>query len=378
MVDDVTVASQLIGTGAGIRSGSPCWAYHSFTIAKWAPPSPPAPLRDLASAHRPLQESDNTVTLAFPHAQSPWVAIPQILKTVGASVTIPDNTTPSQAQNTPLFPSSFLPTTFSIPIFNLFTSNVHYFFSLISWAGSLFTPAIMSAFMYTHHHQQQQHPHHGMPSNNHHGRTRRGPKMAQHNAQRQFRGVKSMRELAEAPAVTAFRARFEAGRSFDLDDDLEFCPNLLTDEDVCCDRRLRSLSPVRSFLPSSGPLEHRRQNQESPPETSLLTNPQLHSIHSASSDRSSLSSGSPDTSPLQHQIQPVQQVTPSISLSPAQANSYVHGVATNPNHLQYQQQPQANRTRKVIPIVNPNTGMTMTSPPSSISPAMMQTAQRRW
>lgn len=45
--------------------------------------------------------------------------------------------------------------------------------------------------------------------------------------------MKSMRELAEAPAVTAFRARFEAGRSFDLDDDLEFCPNLLTEDDVC-------------------------------------------------------------------------------------------------------------------------------------------------
>lgn len=174
-----------------------------------------------------------------------------------------------------------------------------------------------------------------MPSNNHHGRTRRGPKMAQHNAQRQFRGVKSMRELAEAPAVTAFRARFEAGRSFDLDDDLEFCPNLLTEDD-------------------------------------------LHSIHSASSDRSSLSSGSPDTSPLQHQIQPVQQVAPSISLSPAQTNSYVHAsVAATHSHINFQQ-PQANRTRKVIPIVNPNTGMTMTSPPSSISPAMMQTAQRRW
>ncbi|KAJ5246384.1 hypothetical protein N7468_001367 [Penicillium chermesinum] len=172
-----------------------------------------------------------------------------------------------------------------------------------------------------------------MPSNNHHGRTRRGPKMGAQNAQRQFRGVKSMRELAEAPAVTAFRARFEAGRSFDLDDDLEFCPNLLTDED-------------------------------------------LHSIHSASSDRSSLSSGSPDTSPLQHQIQPVQQVTPAISLSPASANSYVHGVAGNPNHTNYQQ--PANRTRKVIPIINPNTGMTLSSPPSSITPAMMQTAQRRW
>lgn len=41
-----------------------------------------------------------------------------------------------------------------------------------------------------------------------------------------------MRELAEAPTVTAFRLRFEAGRSFDLDDDLEFCPNLLTEDDV--------------------------------------------------------------------------------------------------------------------------------------------------
>jgi hypothetical protein len=198
----------------------------------------------------------------------------------------------------------------------------------------------MSAYLYTHHHQQQhhhQHPQHAtqMHSNNHHGRTRRGPKMAQQNAQRQFRGVKSMRELAEAPAVTAFRARFEAGRSFDLDDDLEFCPNLLTDED-------------------------------------------LHSIHSASSDRSSLSSGSPDTSPLQHQIQPVQQVTPSISLSPASSNSFVHAsVAANPSHVNFHQ-PAANRTRKVIPIINPTTGMTMTSPPSSISPAMMQTAQRRW
>lgn len=140
-----------------------------------------------------------------------------------------------------------------------------------------------------------------------------------------------MRELAEAPAVTAFRARFEAGRSFDLDDDLEFCPNLLTEGD-------------------------------------------LHSIHSASSDRSSLSSGSPDSSPLQHQIQPVQQVTPSISLSPAAANAYV-----NPgmNQMAYHQ-PSAIRTRKVIPIINPQTGMSLASPPNSISPGVMQNAQRRW
>lgn len=41
-----------------------------------------------------------------------------------------------------------------------------------------------------------------------------------------------MKELAESPPVSAFRARFEAGRSFDLDDDMEFCPGLLTEDDV--------------------------------------------------------------------------------------------------------------------------------------------------
>ena len=90
-----------------------------------------------------------------------------------------------------------------------------------------------------------------------------------------------------------------------------------------------------------------------------------------------MSSGSPDTSPLQHQIQPVQQVTPSISLSPASANSYMHtGVAGNLNQMNFQQ-PSVSRTRKVIPIVNPQTGMTLTSPPSSMSQAMLHN-QRRW
>ncbi len=41
-----------------------------------------------------------------------------------------------------------------------------------------------------------------------------------------------MKELTESPPISAFRARFEAGRSFDLDDDLEFCPGLLTEDDV--------------------------------------------------------------------------------------------------------------------------------------------------
>ena len=49
-----------------------------------------------------------------------------------------------------------------------------------------------------------------------------------------------MKELTENPVNSAFRMRFEAGRSFDLDDDLEFCPSLLTEDDVSIHRNLDS------------------------------------------------------------------------------------------------------------------------------------------
>lgn len=42
-----------------------------------------------------------------------------------------------------------------------------------------------------------------------------------------------MKELpSESPAVTSFRRTFELGRSFDLDDDLDFVPGLITESDV--------------------------------------------------------------------------------------------------------------------------------------------------
>lgn len=199
---------------------------------------------------------------------------------------------------------------------------------------------IMSSFFYgAHHHQQQQqhHPHNVASTHNHHGRSRRAPRLsAAQNPNRQYR-TRPMKDVnIEAPNVTAFRVRFEAGRSFDLDDDLEFCPNLLTD-----DERL--------------------------------------SIHSGSSDRSSLSSGSPDASPIQHQIHPQQQVTTAISLS-STAPSFVSPNFSTTNNQMKIHQPSAVRTRNAIPIVNPTTGMRIASPPSSISPGMMQqtTAARRW
>ncbi len=202
----------------------------------------------------------------------------------------------------------------------------------------------MSSFFYGGHQQQQQlhqqqqhHPHNVAASHSHHGRTRRAPRLsASQNPNRQYRARPLKDVNIEAPNVTAFRVRFEAGRSFDLDDDLEFCPNLLTD-----DERL--------------------------------------SINSGSSDRSSLSSGSPDASPIQHQIQPQQQVTPAISLSSI-APSFISPNLSSMNHQMKIHQPSAVRSRNAIPIVNPSTGMRVASPPSSISPGMMQqtTAARRW
>ncbi|ETI21291.1 hypothetical protein G647_07637 [Cladophialophora carrionii CBS 160.54] len=196
----------------------------------------------------------------------------------------------------------------------------------------------MSTFFYQQHHAQNPQP---MPqSHSHHGRSRRAPRLsAAQNSHRQYRAAKPVKEIviAEPPSVLAYRARFEAGRSFDLDDDLEFCPNLLTFDE--------------------------RQ-----------------SVTSGSSDRSSLSSGSPDSSPLQSQIQP--QITPSLSISSSAATSlYMSPPAyTSSNSLKIHQ-PSAIRSRNnAIPIVNPSTGNRIASPPSSISPGMMQqtTAARRW
>ncbi|KAL9061023.1 MAG: hypothetical protein Q9206_000737 [Seirophora lacunosa] len=122
-----------------------------------------------------------------------------------------------------------------------------------------------------------------------------------------------MKELTETPPTSAFRARFEAGRSFDLDDDLEFCPGLLTEDD-------------------------------------------LQSINSSSSD-GSMSSGSPQSSPLQQQIQPQQQVAPNFSLSSTNAyNPSTNFHSNNHQHPLKLHQPAALRTRNAIPIVNPSTG----------------------
>jgi len=217
----------------------------------------------------------------------------------------------------------------------------------------------MSTYFYGGHQQQHQtsNPQSMSQSHNHHGRSRRAPRLsAAQNSHRQFRAPKAVKEIviAEPPSVTAYRAKFEAGRSFDLDDDLEFCPNLLTFDEVCGE----PLSTTSSFTDLFG----KRQ-----------------SVTSGSSDRSSLSSGSPESSPLQSQIQP--QITPALSISSAATSAYMSPPTYISNNNLKLHQPSAIRSRNnAIPIVNPSTGNRIASPPSSISPGMMQqtTAARRW
>ena len=180
----------------------------------------------------------------------------------------------------------------------------------------------MASFYHYNTHQAQSASHHS-------GRGRRAPRLSQ-NSHKQFR---SARKDEEAAVVTSFRQRFEAGRSFDLDDDLEFCPNLLSDSD-------------------------------------------LHSIHSSSSDRSSLSSGSPEASPQSHQVSPDSGFTLN-----SNSNPYIPTYQSQPTTLKLHQ-PAATRIRQAIPIVNPSTGIRMNSPspPSnSVSPARMNSnLSQRW
>jgi hypothetical protein len=192
-------------------------------------------------------------------------------------------------------------------------------------------------------------------SHNHHGRNRRAPRLSvSQNSHKQFRGVRSMKELTETAALSAFRTKFEAGRSFDLEDDMEFCPNLLTESDVSF-----SSSPASPLSPVESPSD--------------LVWRQLVSISSAS-ERSSLASNSPESSPTQ---QP-QTVAPGFSLNSSSPAFVPPSYQTHHSNLKLHQ-PSATRGRNAIPIINPATGISMSSPPPSVSPGRLaHSMNRRW
>jgi hypothetical protein len=140
-----------------------------------------------------------------------------------------------------------------------------------------------------------------------------------------------MKELNESTNLATFRMKFEACRSFDLEDDMEFCPSLLTESD-------------RSSI--------------------------------ASSERSSLASLSPESSPTQQPI----TIAPAFSLNSSSPSFLPPGFQSQQSMMHA---PTATRTRgNAIPIINPTTGITMSSPPPSVSPSRMQQQQhangKRW
>jgi hypothetical protein len=199
----------------------------------------------------------------------------------------------------------------------------------------------MSSYYHFNGHQHPTPPSSSAMGHSHHGgRNRRAPRVSvSQNSHKQFRQPRTVREMAEGVNLAAFRSKFEAGRSFDLEDDLEFCPSLLSESDLV-------------------------------------------SIHSASSERSSLASNSPK---LEHSPSQPAQVTPAAFALNSSSPPFV------PPTFQSQQsstlklhQPSATRARNAIPIINPLTGITMTSPsPPSVSPGapgtrMQQGISRRW
>jgi len=200
-----------------------------------------------------------------------------------------------------------------------------------------------------------QHNHHG-------GRSRRAPRISAQQSHKQFRQVRTLKEFnVEPPTMLAFKRDFDAARSFDIEDDEMFCPfHLLTEDDVSA---WPTIFATRLCHPTS--------------QQPLTLDEQLQSIHSSGSDRSSLSSGSPEQSPLQHQLQP----TPSFVLSSA-PNPYTPAGFQHNNSSQTKlHQPLAQRTRNAIPIVDPSTRNVTASPPPSVSPNRQMQAQfmsRRW
>jgi len=178
---------------------------------------------------------------------------------------------------------------------------------------------------------------HATPTNAHpgtvHNRSRRNARLPQNNHNnKQYNKIAKREE--EAATIVNYRQRFDLARSFDLEDDAEFCPNLLTESDMV-------------------------------------------SINSSSSDRSSLSSGSPSSSPQSTQV----NLSPSANFSlNSNSHPFVHS-SFNVSTLKLHQ-PAATRMRNAIPIVNPNDGA-LSSPPASVSPSRMhqhqqQSMARRW
>ncbi len=147
--------------------------------------------------------------------------------------------------------------------------------------------------------------------------------------------------------MLSYRTRFEGGViSFDLEDDMEFCPNLLTE----CDEKIPCTGSAGAPLHQNGP--------------GLTKAPKVASIASSASERSSLASNS-------------------LRVAHTTANNDCASLFSQlllptlcPSDLPKPQlcelhQPRPPALVMLFPIINPATGITDVNAPPSVSPARM-------
>ncbi|RKF63298.1 hypothetical protein OnM2_026043 [Erysiphe neolycopersici] len=102
-------------------------------------------------------------------------------------------------------------------------------------------------------------PHHSHASAAHNSRNRRVLRLS-HNTLKQS-AAKNVRKDEEPVVLTSFRRCYEACRSFDLDDDMEFCPTLITEYDMVS---VNSAASDRASLSSQSPISSPQSYQASP------------------------------------------------------------------------------------------------------------------
>ncbi|POS87498.1 hypothetical protein EPUL_000671 [Erysiphe pulchra] len=116
----------------------------------------------------------------------------------------------------------------------------------------------MSSYHFNTSFQQPSPSSHTQPSTNHNSRNRRVLRLS-HHIQKQ--AAKNSRKEEEPVVLISFRRCYEAGRSFDLDDDMEFCPGLLTEYDLVS---TNSALSDRASLSSQSPVSSPQSYQASP------------------------------------------------------------------------------------------------------------------
>ncbi|KAA8895075.1 hypothetical protein FN846DRAFT_355242 [Sphaerosporella brunnea] len=108
-------------------------------------------------------------------------------------------------------------------------------------------------------------------------RSRRNPHRPSSSSLKSFQMVRPREELTDSPTVPTFVEKFEAGRSFDVEDDFAFIPELCTEEERLTPI-ITSTAPSAAFssLPTCIELYHVPYEHAEIPGSSAIAATQRH------------------------------------------------------------------------------------------------------